>query len=113
MVAAFYGVKTNPRQLNDFLTRTGGLDSEGLIDWKQVAAIAPDRVVLAYNGSPSYELIDKSLLAGNPVIVLIPLPDGAYHFVVIVGKKGQDYLIRDPAASGRLYPLHQLAGRRP
>src|SRR5271156_2728095 len=47
MVAAFYGVKTDPHQLNDFLTRTGGLNNEGLIDWDSVPSVAPDRFELA------------------------------------------------------------------
>ena len=111
MVAAFYGVKTDPKQLNAFLTSSGGLDNEGLIDWSHVASIAPDRIELTYDGEASYELIDKSLLAGNPVIVLIPLRGVAYHFVVVVGKDGQDYLIRDPAAAGRVYPLRELTRR--
>ena len=86
-------------QLNAFLTRTGGFTGDGLIHWSGVPSIAPAHLELAYNGGPSYELIDSNLLAGNPVIALIPLPDGDYHFVVIVGKEGLDYLIRDPAAS--------------
>ncbi len=111
MVAAFYGVKTDPNRLDAFLTRTGGLDKEGYIDWNALPAIAPDRFKLIYNGGASYQLIDKSLLAGNPVIVVIPLLKGAYHFVVIVGKEGRDYLIRDPAAAGRPYPLRQLTDK--
>jgi hypothetical protein len=111
MVAAFYGIKTDPQKLNDFLTRTGGLDSEGLIDWNLVPSVAPNCWELAYNGIASYERIDKNLLAGNPVIVLIPLRDGASHFVVIVGKEGRDYLIRDPANSDHPYPLREITGR--
>jgi hypothetical protein len=111
MVAAFYGIKTDPQRLNEFLTRTGGLDREGLIDWSLVPSVAPDRWELAYNGVASYERIDENLLAGNPVIVLIPLRDGAGHFVVIVGKEGRDYLIRDPADSDHPYPLRELTGR--
>jgi hypothetical protein len=111
MVAAFYGVKTDPNRLDDFLTRTGGLDKDGYIDWKAVPAVAPSRFKLFYNGTASYQLIDRSLLAGNPVIVVIPLLDGAYHFVVIVGKEGKDYLIRDPAAAERPYPLRQLTDK--
>ena len=106
MVAAFYGIKTDPQQLNAFLTRTGGFTDDGLIHWSRVPGIAPDHLELAYNGSPSYELIDSNLLAGNPVIVLFPLPHGGYHFVVIVGKEGWDYLIRDPAASPFRRPYH-------
>ena len=43
MVAAFYGIKTDPRQLNAFLTRTGGFTDDGLIHWSQVPLIAPTR----------------------------------------------------------------------
>ncbi|MBV8140597.1 MAG: C39 family peptidase [Verrucomicrobia bacterium] len=113
MVAAFYGIKTDPQQLNAFLTRTGGFTDDGLIHWSRVQLIAPTRLALAYNGAPSYELIDSNLLAGNPVIVLIRLPEGGYHFVVVVGKDGRDYLIRDPAASPqrRVYPLRDLTDR--
>src|ERR1700758_298481 len=99
MVAAFYGIKTDPQQLNAFLTRMGGFTGDGLIHWSRVPSIAPAHLQLAYDGGPSYELIDSNLLAGNPVIAVIPLPDGGYHFVVIVGEEGRDYLIRDPAAS--------------
>ena len=113
MVAAFYGIKTDPQQLNAFLTRTGGFTDDGLIHWRRVPSIAPAHFELAYNGGPSYELIDSNLLARNPVIALIPLPDGGYHFVVIVGKEGEDYLIRDPAASPlrRAYHLRDLTDR--
>ena len=108
-----YGIKTDPQELNAFLTRTGGFTDDGLIHGSRVPGIAPDQLKLAYNGSPSYELIDSNLLAGNPVIVLFPLPHGGYHFVVIVGKQGWDYLIRDPAASPfrRAYPLRRLTDR--
>jgi hypothetical protein len=110
MVAVFYGVKTDPQMLNAFLTRSGGLDNEGLIDWSQVSAVAPKRWKLVYDGAPNYELIDSNLLTGNPVIAVIPLPHGNYHFVVIVGKEGRDYLIRDPAGSPLrpVYPLRYL-----
>jgi hypothetical protein len=111
MVAAFYGVKTDPNLLDEFLTRTGGLDKEGFIDWNAVPAIAPSRFKLSYKGTASYKLIDRSLLEGNPVIVVIPLFGNAYHFVVIVGKQGRDYLIRDPAAADRPYPLRQLTDK--
>jgi Peptidase_C39 like family len=113
MVAAFYGIKTDPQQLNAFLTRTGGFTGDGLIHWNRVPLIAPAHLELAYNGAPSYELIDSNLLAGNPVIVLIKLPEGGYHFVVIVGKEARNYVIRDPAASPyrRAYRLRDLTDR--
>ena len=110
MVVAFYGIKTDPLRLNNFLTRVGGLSEDGLIEWERVPAIAPTYLKLAYNGNASYKLIDSNLLRKNPVIAFIRLPDGGYHFVVIVGKEGRTYLIRDPAASpvSRPYPLSEL-----
>lgn len=113
MVVAFYGIKTDPRQLNNFLTRAGGFSDDGLIDWRRVPAIAPSYLKLAYNGYASYELIDSNLLEKNPVIAILRLADGAYHFVVIVGKEGRNYLIRDPAASvfRKPYPLSELTDR--
>jgi len=113
MVVAFYGIKTDPQQLNNFLTRAGGFSDDGLIQWSRVPAIAPGYLKLAYNGYPSYELIDSNLLEKNPVIAIIRLQDGAYHFVVIVGKEGRNYLIRDPAAPPfrRPYPLSELTDR--
>src|SRR5260370_6671266 len=78
MVAAFYGIKTDPQQLNAFLTRTGGFTGDGLIHWSRVPSIAPAHLQLAYNGRPSYELIDANLLAGKSLIVAIPLAAGGF-----------------------------------
>ena len=114
MVVAFYGIKTDPLELNNFLTKAGGFSDDGLIHWRRVPAIAPSHLELAYNGCASYNLIDSNLLTKNPVIAIIRLrDDGAYHFVVIVGKEGRNYLIRDPAASvfRRPYPLSELTDR--
>jgi hypothetical protein len=63
-----------------------------------------------YEDLPSYQLIDSNISRGNPVIVRVRLRGGVTHFVVIAGKDGFDYLIRDPgggAAKG-LYPLREL-----
>ena len=56
------------------------------------------------------KLIDSNLARGNPVIVRIRFSSGATHFVVIAGKQGFDYLIRDPGAgaSKGYYPLRDL-----
>jgi hypothetical protein len=49
-----------------------------------------------YEADGSHFLIDWNLLRGNPVIVRLRYPNGITHFVVIVGKQGYEYLIRDP-----------------
>ena len=110
MVFKFYGVETDPQQLNWFLPsverihreRLDLLGSRGVVR----ARPRPARV----RGLPSYQLIDSNLARGNPVIVRVRLPNGITHFVVIAGKDGFDYLVRDPGAGDAkgLYPLREL-----
>ena len=86
MVAAFYGIKTDPQQLNAFLTRTGGFTGDGLIHWSRVPSIAPAHLELAYNGGPSYELIDRpTLLCSTGVVTSVrnSASVGQAHFYII------------------------------
>jgi hypothetical protein len=100
MVLKFYGMDIDPRKLNHFLSDHGGYEGEGWIRWESAAEYSPGLVEKAYEGMPSYGLIDWNLLRGNPVIVRVRLPNGITHFVVIVGKRGLDYLILNPAGWG-------------
>src|SRR5438445_13251948 len=110
MVFKFYGVEIDPQQLNWFLTSVDGYTENGWIYWDRAAWFAPDRVRHAYEDLASYQLIDSNLARGNPVIVRVGLPDGVTHFVVIAGKAGFDYLVRDPGGGSAkgFYPLREL-----
>src|SRR5438067_3926887 len=110
MVFKFYGVETDPQQLNWFLTSVDGYTEQGWIYWDRAAWFAPDRVRHAYEDLASYQLIDSNLARGNPVIVRVRLPSGITHFVVIAGKDGFDYLVRDPGGGSAkgFYPLREL-----
>ncbi len=110
MVFKFYGIDTNPQQLNWYCTVADGFTDRGWLYWDRAAWLAPDRVRHVYEDLPSYELIDSNLAHGNPVIVRVRLRNGITHFVVIAGKEGFDYLIRDPGAGAAkgFYPLREL-----
>jgi hypothetical protein len=110
MVFKSYGIDVDPQQLNWFLTATGGFTEEGWLYWDRAAWFAPDRVRHVYEDLPSYQLIDSNIAHGNPVIVRVRLASGITHFVVIAGKDGFDYLVRDPGAGSAkgLYPLREL-----
>ncbi|HMJ05292.1 MAG TPA: C39 family peptidase [Chthoniobacterales bacterium] len=110
MVFQSYGIKVDPQQLNWFLTDTDGYTPQGWLYWERAAWWAPERVRHVYEDLPSYQLIDSNLARGNPVIVRIRFASGVTHFVVIAGKDGFDYLVRDPGAgaSKGLYPLREL-----
>ena len=110
MVFKSYGIDVDPQQLNWFLTATDGFTDQGWLYWDRAAWFAPDRVRHVYEDLPSYQLIDSNIAHGNPVIVRVRLASGITHFVVIAGKDGFDYLVRDPGAGSAkgLYPLREL-----
>ena len=105
MVLVSRGVDTDPGRLNAFLQNTpGGYTPEGWIYWEKAAEIDPERVgtlLPHYEDAPSHFLIDWNLLHGNPVIARVRYPSGITHFVVICGKHGFDYIVRDPGEGGR------------
>jgi hypothetical protein len=110
MVLASYGLNTDPGRLNQFVTKRSGYTEQGWLYWEKAAEIQPGYVEKAYEDLPSFARIDWNLLCGNPVIVRIRLPN-TNHFVVIAGKQGREYLIRDPGAGTRrgFYPLSEIA----
>lgn len=111
MVMKSYGFDTDPQRLNQYLTEHEGYVGTGWLVWEKAAEITGGKVEKAYEDKPSYWLIDWNLLRGNPVIVRIRFPHGTTHFVVICGKEGFDYLIRDPGVgwSRGPYPLREIA----
>lgn len=111
MVLASYGMAIDPGKLNGFLAKIpGGYTPEGWIYWEKAAEADSrftDKLLPHYEDGPSYFLIDWNLLNGNPVIIRLRYPSGVTHFMVICGKRGFDYLVRDPGAGGNrgVYPL--------
>jgi hypothetical protein len=104
MALASRGVDTDPGRLNAFLQNTpGGYTPEGWIYWEKAAEVDPERVgtlLPHYEDTPSHFLIDWNLLRGNPVIARVRYPSGITHFVVICGKQGFEYIVRDPGEGG-------------
>ena len=97
MLLSHYGLDVDPGRLNKFLKENNGFEGAGWLRWESAAEFTPCLIEKAYEDLPSYALIDWNLLRGNPVIVRLRLPSGITHFVVIVGKRGFDYLMRDPS----------------
>ena len=98
MLLASYGAGTDPGELNKFLKQNGGFTKGGWLYWEKAAEFPPGVAEHIYEADGSHFLIDWNLLRGNPVIVRLRYPNGITHFVVIVGKQGYEYLIRDPGA---------------
>ncbi len=114
MTLASYGMDVDPGRLNQFLTALpGGYTPEGWIYWEKAAEFdrgLTARLLPHYEDKPSYFLLDWNVIQGNPVIVRLRYRDGITHFVVICGKSGYDYLVRDPGRGGikGVYPLKEF-----
>lgn len=110
MVLSSYGADLDPGRLNAFLRTNGGYTDRGWLYWEKACAYPPTVAEHAYEDDASHFLIDWNLLRGNPVIVRLRYPDGITHFVVIVGKTGHEYLVRDPGKRHRdgIYRLSEF-----
>lgn len=113
MVFASYGMDIDPGRLNKLLTEGNGYVGNGWLDWDKAAELTGNVARKAYEAEPSFRLIDENLLRQNPVIVRLRMESGVTHFVVIAGKDGHDYLVRDPGAGGGkgLYPLKEFGSK--
>jgi hypothetical protein len=113
MVLASYGVDTDPGRLNKLVTAADGYVGNGWLDWDKAAEVTGNIAKKVYEADASYRLIDENLRRGNPVIVRLRTGGGTTHFVVIAGKEGYDYLVRDPGAGAAkgLYPLKEFGSK--
>lgn len=111
MVATYLGMDCTPRELNRRLKRLGGYTGRGWLRWQAVAEASGGHLRLTYAGGPDHQRLDASLRAGVPAIVRVPL--GAIgHWVVVVGKRGRDYLVNDPLGQAPSpVPLASIADR--
>lgn len=110
MVLASYGADVDPGRLNRFVQAIDGFTPQGWLYWEAAAEYPPGLARHVYEDDASFALIDRNLMKGNPVIVRVRYPSGVTHFVVIVGKRGFDYLVRDPGRGGEkgVYPLREF-----
>ncbi len=98
------GIPTDPSALNAFLKNTkGGYTLNGWIYWEKAAEIDPSKsneLLPHYEDLPSFFLMDWNLLRGNPVIARVRYSSGISHFILVCGKEGFEYLVRDPGEGG-------------
>jgi hypothetical protein len=104
MIANTFGYQDTPAQLNDHMVRRGGFMDVNVTKWNALSTVYSDIVYGGKLGSSPEVInhIDASLLEGRPVAVQVdftsstPYTDNDQHWVLIVGKDGDDYRINDP-----------------
>jgi len=103
MLCSHLGHATTPPLLNTAMVRVNGYANGNLWKWWSLPLVYPDLEVRDWVNCEKVpaplERIDNALAAGNPVIVMVDYRPGGtiqMHFVLIVGKSGDDYVINDP-----------------
>ena len=97
MVATWLGAPITPSELNQRLIKSGGYTCRGWLRWQAVADVTGGMLRLTYAGQPDLKRIDDALRNGVPSIIKLSQRRFA-HWVVVVGKQGNDYLVNDPLA---------------
>lgn len=109
MALAHHGIEMSPGQLNQQLKEKGGYTKEGWLIWHKVFEVTGGRVEITLPDQPTYALMDQALTAGQPIVANITMNGTVLHWVLIVGKAGQEYLIKDPLGNGKLEKLSKFS----
>ena len=102
MMLSGHGYTETPKSLNEKLKKIGGFAGSG-IRWNAVSQIYPQvrlNSIIKCNDSPApLAQIDAALATGQPAIVCVDstaAPGFLSHYVLLIGRKGNDYLMLDP-----------------
>ena len=90
------GEDTDPSRLNQNLIRSGGYTARGWLEWTAITGIFQNRVEAIETRRLSHKDVDHALEQGHFPIVKFRLSTGINHWVLIVGKRGLEYLVLDP-----------------
>jgi hypothetical protein len=101
MALEHYGVSFTPGALNEALNANGGYTRRGWLQWNAVARLSGGKASVGVLAKPTHHDIDAALMALQPVLAKVFINRVIPHWVLLVGKDGQDYLMRDPLNEGK------------
>jgi len=96
MALEHYRVAFTPKTLNDALKSNGGYTRRGWLQWNAVSKISGGKVLVRVLDKPTHADIDAALQAQHPVLVKVFINHVIPHWVLVVSKEGNEYLMRDP-----------------
>ena len=89
------GYELNPSQECALLKQQEGFTGNGYVIWDKVGGLTDGAIRIALSPARD-EKIAAELRQRRPVIAKIFLQETIQHWVLIVGKDGEDYLVMDP-----------------
>lgn len=96
IAANTFGEHLTPKELNEQLTNRNGYTAEGWLIWSKISEIFEKRIEAVITDRPTHEAMDAALEQGELPLVKFLISGVIPHWVVVVGKEGEEYLIRDP-----------------
>jgi len=100
MALDHFGIRYTPKELNDQLKANNGYTWRGWLKWQAISTITGNKIMVETVPKPSHADIDTALRKSNPVAVKLLINGTIPHWVLIVGKQGTNYLMRDPLGDG-------------
>ncbi|HEX5177664.1 MAG TPA: C39 family peptidase [Chthoniobacteraceae bacterium] len=96
MALAQHGIQYTPRELNRTLKELDAYTSKGWVRWAAISQLTGGKVHAEILRRPRHQDINQALLAGNPVLVKVAPPSMVQHWVLLVGRDGREFLVKDP-----------------
>jgi uncharacterized protein YvpB len=102
MMLSGHGYTETPKSLNEKLKKIGGFAGSG-IRWHSVSQLYPqvrlNSIIKCHDTPAPLAQIDAALAAGQPAVICVDstaAPGFLSHYVMLIGRKGNDYLMLDP-----------------
>ncbi len=108
MALESYGVSFTPGALNAALKANDGYTRRGWLVWSAVAKISDGKASVRALDKPTHADLDAALQARQPMLVKVFIDKIIPHWVLVSGKDGTNYLMRDPLDETK--SLKPLAG---
>jgi hypothetical protein len=100
MALTSLGHRVTPLELCRGLKARDGFTRQGYLVWAKVAELTNGGVRVAFPPL-EYASVDDALRRERPVIAKIMLGGRVPHWVLVVGKRGSDYVVMDPLDANR------------
>jgi hypothetical protein len=96
MALSQYGIELTPAELNRELKQIDAFTSSGWVFWPAIESVTDGRARVEILHDPSHRDIEDALAIGQPVIVKVAPPNMIQHWVLLVGREGREFLMKDP-----------------
>jgi len=90
------GTEISPKILNENLGKVSGYTNRGWLIWSKVSQATQGAVQITVHDQPSQTAIEACMVGGGYPIVKIKLGGVVPHWIMLVGRKNGEYIMRDP-----------------